>query len=275
MGDGGSLGPAGAAETGAEDAPDRQLVVVPRQPGPLRSLDTVSHAPGDDLDQVIDEVFGPPDNDGPGLFDVGLVVVGAALIAWSWISGGTGPWFAIGIVAVILGIALPARALIQAARERRAAGRRRHAMQAGSVLDLSDPGVGTLAGSYDALQHAAVLPGVTVGREAIDAGHAALLEVASLLGGRPPLTDDERAYVERRTRAIRDLTAQLVKANQAWQRTRLRDDAVDAETVRLRASAVTRAREELESTAGVGAVDELERLRTMLQPGGHDDAAGA
>jgi hypothetical protein len=253
-------------------AQEHQLLVVPRSPGPLRPLERAVE-PADELDEIIDEVFGPTTDEGPGLFDVALVIGGIALVALSWISGGGGPWFAIGISAIILGIALPARSVIRAARDRRMGARKRRALKSGYALDVSDAGVAALAGSYDALRHAAGLPGESAGPVAIEAGHAAVLEVVSLLGGRSPLTEEEREYVERRTRAIRDLTAQLVKANRARERARLRDQIDATEPARARASAVARAREELEATTGLGAVDELERLRAQLRAdGGTRDA---
>ncbi len=254
----------------ASDPPKRQIVVVPRTPGPLRVLDDVGMAKGDELDAMIDEVFGPSTDEGPGLFDIVLVLGGIALVAWSWLTGGAGPWLIIGITAIVLGVALPARSLVRATREQRTVRRQRRVLRAGRALDASDATVGALAGSYDSLQHAATLPGVPVSSAALEAGHAALLEVASLLDGRPPLSGEEREYVERRTRAIRDLTAQIVRGNRAWQRARMRDDADVTQGARERAAAVAKAREELEAGTGVGAVDELERLRTRLRDGDPD-----
>jgi len=252
----------------ADDRPWRDsaqsLVVVPRTPGPLRPLRD-ERQPGDDLDTLIDEVFGPTTAEKPGLFDVALVVAGVALIAWSFASGGTGPWFAIGIGLVILGIALPARSLLRAAGARRAARRDSRILRGGTPLDTSDATVGALAGSYEALVHAAKLPGITTGARAVEAAHAAVLEVASLLSGRRPLTAEERAYVERRTKAIRDLASQLLRASRAWQRSRLADGVDVTAAARERAAAVVLAREALEAGAGVGAVDELERLSAQLR----------
>jgi hypothetical protein len=254
-------------ERPASGSPGRQIVVVPRTPGPLLVLDDAGAARGDDLDVMIDEVFGPSTDEGPGLFDVVLVVAGIALVAWSWLSGGAGPWFIIGITAIVLGVALPARSVVRATREQRMVRRQRRVLRTGHALDASDATVGALVGSYDSLQHAATLPGVPVSSAAVEAGHAALLEVASLLDGRPPLSNEERDYVERRTRAIRDLTAQIIRGSRAWQRARMRDDVDVTEGARERAAAVARAREELETGTGVGAVDELERLRARLRDG--------
>ena len=65
----------------ATASPERQIVVVPRTPGFLRLLDDAGAARGDDLDVMIDEVFGPSTDEGPGLFDVVLVLGGLALVA--------------------------------------------------------------------------------------------------------------------------------------------------------------------------------------------------
>ncbi len=259
----------------ASGSPGRQIVVVPRLPGPLRVLDDAGAARGDELDAMIDDVFGPSTDEGPGLFDVVLVVCGVALVAWSWVSGGAGPWFIIGITVIVLGVALPARSVVRATRDQRLVRRQRRVLRAGHALDASDATVGALVGSYDSLQHAATLPGSPAGSAAVEAGHAALLEVASLLDGRPPLSTEEREYVERRTRAIRDLTAQIIRGSRAWQRARMRDDADVTEGVRERAAAVARAREELETGTGVGAVDELERLNARLRDGNPETNQGS
>jgi hypothetical protein len=100
---------------GAEPVP-RQLVVVPTTPGPLRPVDAARRPDGDGLDEIIDEMFGPSTDEGPGLFDLALIAIGIGLVAWSWISGGGGPWFVIGIVVLVLGIALPACSVVRVAR---------------------------------------------------------------------------------------------------------------------------------------------------------------
>ena len=259
----------------ATASPERQIVVVPRTPGPLRLLDDAGAARGDDLDVMIDEVFGPSTDEGPGLFDVVLVLGGLALVAWSWLSGGAGPWFIIGVTAIVLGVALPARSLVRATRQRRIVRRQRRVLRGRACARRLGRDRRGARRVIRWLEHAATLPGVPAGSAAVEAGHAALLEVASLLDGRPPLSDEECEYVERRTRAIRDLTAQLVRGSRAWQRARMRDDADVTEGARERAAAVARAREELETGTGVGAVDELERLREQLRegmPGAEPDA---
>lgn len=255
---------------GAAPAAHRRLVVVPRLPGPIRPLDVAPHRQGDDLDVLIDEVFGPPTDEGPGWFDAALIAGGLALVAWSVVAGGTGLGV-LGVVLLVLGVALPARSLMRAGRARRIAGRERAAMSSGAALDVSDPAVGALVAAYESLRLAAGLPGAGTGPEAIEAGHAALLEVVSLLGPRPPVDDAERGYVDDRTAAIRDLTAALTRRQRSWRR-RQRTPEADARQADERAAAIVRAREELEAATGSSSVAELDELRTRLdrEDAGHD-----
>jgi hypothetical protein len=239
--------------------PARRLALVPRQPGPLRPLDARSGKAGDDLDALIDEVFGPPTDEGPGILDAALVAAGLALLGASLLANAGGAAAVVGLCLLVLGVALPARASIQAGRSRRTARQERQAIGSGLALDLADPSLNTLAASYEELRTAAGLPGVPVGREAVEAGHAALLEVASLLGGRTPETDEERVYVNRRTAAIRDLTAAMARQYHDWRQDHLAVEPPAAET-----AAVVRARDELEAVTGTGAVTELKRLRADL-----------
>jgi protein-S-isoprenylcysteine O-methyltransferase Ste14 len=203
------------------------------------------------------------------VFDVALVVAGLAVLGWSLLAGaGGGAAVVVGVCLLLLGVALPARAALRAGRSRRVARREREAVGSGLALDVADPSLNTLVASYEGLRTAAGLPGVAVGTEAVEAGHAALLEVASLLAGRTPTTDEERAYVDRRTAAIRDLTAQLSRRYRDWQRSR-----PAAEPMADKTAAVVRARDELEAATGTGAVTELERLRVGL--GGKDRHDGS
>jgi hypothetical protein len=251
-------------------APERRLLLVPRRPGPLRPLDAQKGTQGDDLDILIDDVFGPPTDEGPGAFDAALVAVGLALLAWSALLGAGAGVAVLGVVLLVLGVALPARAVLRASRATRAAQRERAALESGLALDVSDPSLNTLAASYEWLRTAAGLPGVPadLGRASVDAAHAALLEVASLLAGRTPQTEDEQAYIDRRTAAVRDLSAELSKRYRGWRRRRLIRSGPPDET-----AAVVRARNELEAVTGTGAVPELRRLRVSLGGGDRSDDA--
>ena len=51
------------------------VLVVPRSPGPLLEL-APALAQRDDLDELLDDLFGEPLPDGPGAADIALVVLG-------------------------------------------------------------------------------------------------------------------------------------------------------------------------------------------------------
>src|SRR5215217_8285620 len=88
--------PSRANVVDASDEPlaPRPRLVVPRHPGSLLRLDAVATA--DELDQLIDEVFGPTTDERPGVFDAVLLVGGIALGAWGWLTNATG-WVVVGV----------------------------------------------------------------------------------------------------------------------------------------------------------------------------------
>ncbi|MGB8860668.1 MAG: hypothetical protein WCC60_15525, partial [Ilumatobacteraceae bacterium] len=89
-----------------------------------------------------------------------------------------------------------------------------------------------------------------------DVAHAALLEVASLLGGHPPGAPVEVDYVAARTRALKDLAATVTDPRVG-----------DGETDRRRA--LVEARHEVEQLAGGSLTDATDLSRELL---GTDDA---
>ena len=110
------------AEAPDEPHPPRRLLVVPSAPGPLRPLEA---APGpDELDALIDEVFGRTTDERPGPFDIVLVVGGAALIGWGFLTSAPG-WLALGAIGLVLGLALPVRQLMRSSSDRRRSDRER------------------------------------------------------------------------------------------------------------------------------------------------------
>jgi hypothetical protein len=56
-----------------------RLVVVPKRPGPLLDIPTQTPRQRDDLDELLDDSFGEPTREGPGLFDIALILTGVAL----------------------------------------------------------------------------------------------------------------------------------------------------------------------------------------------------
>ena len=96
------------------------MVVVPRRPGPLRRLDDLDRHP-DEVDHLLDEVFGKPDDRGPGTVDALLVAGGLAAVLIAALSDVPSAVGFIGAVAVGIGAVLPLRWLWRRLRGRRQA----------------------------------------------------------------------------------------------------------------------------------------------------------
>ena len=215
-----------------------ELIVVPPVPGPLVRPDQ-PRRDRDELDEVIDELF-PDSDEPPGWFDAGLLAAAAALIGWA-LAGGPGWALVVGLGCLALGVVLPARWLWRRARTARSA---RHA--AGVPLPPlgDDPAVARLVQAYDSL-------GELVSDDADPAriaAHGAVLEVATLLAGRPAGSAAEREYVTTRAAALEDLTGAL----------RSRPLATGAD--RLDPTLVAQARDELDALTGGGSLGRLTDL---------------
>lgn len=240
-----------------------RTVVVPRDPGPLVPV-FAGDRPPDELDALIDEVFGPSPQARPGPFDVILVVVGIILFAWSLLGGSTlGLW--LGAIAVLLGLALPLRALGRRRSARRENRLRKQALGRGLPLDTTDQVVRSLVAAYGALLSAAAARGPSdeMGAEAVASAHQAVSEVASLLEGMPPQSSAQVAYVRKRSQAIRGVT-DAMKGKHASSAGSVSVASTSMPDDTLGRDAVVRAREELEKATGVGSVDQLGDLAARL-----------
>ena len=173
---------------------------------------------------------------------------------------------------VLLGLALPARDVLARSQQGRIAATQRRAIGDGVPLDASDPSVHALVDAYGACLAIAGSTGDERGREAADAAHLAMVEVASLLAGQRPVAAAEIDYVNNRTRAIERLTTSLrgVEHGRADSRVARLPDRTTSE--QEWATAVTRAREELESDTGLGSLDRLAVLTNATEVKA-DDAA--
>jgi hypothetical protein len=242
----------------------RRLVVVPRQPGSLVPLRVGETGPKDDLDELVDEVFGPSTDERPGLFDALLLVGGGIVLAWAILSGAAVWIAAVAAVAMVLGLALPARSLVRRSRAAAASRRVRAAERRGYVLDITAGPTLGLARAYDDAVAAAGLPGSVYSGRALDAAHLAVVEVATLLKGDPPEGPAQDEYVTRRTAAIRALVGELMAANQRWLEERAATEAEEEDRRRRWVEAVTRARDELQAEDRMGSLAQLERITTRL-----------
>jgi hypothetical protein len=269
-----TVSPGGGHRAVPPDPPrpdEGRLVVVPRQVGPIVPLRDGDAGPRDDLDVLVDEVFGPSTDERPGPFDLVLMVGGAGLLGWA-ILAGAAAWVAVVAgVAIVLGMALPARSLVRRYRGAAASRRRRSAERRGYLLDVTSTSTAELLRAYEALVEAAALPGSVYSGRALDAGHLALVEVATLLGGAPPDGPAQDAYVGKRTAAISELTGRLVAAHERWREEQLAGEAAEAERRQRWVAAVTQARDELQAEDRYGSLAQLERLTTRLLREADDD----
>lgn len=189
---------------------ERGLVVVPRTPGPLVSLQA-GPRDRDDLDELIDELF-PDVDEPPGWFDAALLVVGAGLVVAGLIGAVPTLGLVAGLAALGIGCVLPVRVAWRSAR-RRLQGRRHAALlTTGVAFDTSSPEAARLLGTYRDLVAAAA--GTDLEGPAVAAAHGALLDAATLLDGRSPASAAERTYVDERATAIADL-AETLRAAEA------------------------------------------------------------
>ena len=68
------------------DTSDREpVVIVPRGPGPILRLKSPTR-PDDELDELIDEMFGETTDEQPGRLDIVLLDGGIALAIWGVVS---------------------------------------------------------------------------------------------------------------------------------------------------------------------------------------------
>ena len=215
------------------------VVVVPASPGPLVTAGRGRER--DDLDELIDDLF-PDTDEGAGPFDVALLVGGVGSGVWGVVGGP--PWaLVIGCVMACLGCVLPLRGVARRLQ------RRRHAavLGRGVPLLLGHPSTARLAAAYQELVAVATSASLD-GGPSLAAGHAALLETATLLRGQAPGTAAEADYAAKRADAIEQLTAALGAQDERP------DDGQPA------VATVVEAREELEALGGVSSLTRLEHL---------------
>src|SRR5262245_7669601 len=262
-------GPMATALDPGEQLVAARFLVVPPDPGPLRSLDRPARD-GDELDDLVDDLFGEPTEERPGIFDIGLVVAGVAGVGWSIFGGGVGP-LVLGVLLLALGLALPAQRMARSVGERRRSADRRRTIGDGTLLDVTDPEVTRLTSAYAALLPLREEPRAPLAGPAVTAAHLALIEVATLLEGQRPSEDASRGYVRRRAEAIERTTAQLRDGVAAALAADAAVATPDDSAARIWAAARLRAREDLEQVHRIGSVDQLASLSERLErTAGHE-----
>lgn len=195
------------------------FVVVPAGPGPLVAV--APESPRDDIDVALDEVFGAPDDRGPGVADAVLVAGGGGVV----VAGSVASWplavVVAGGAAIGLGLILPVRSAW-----RRAAARRRDIARVarrthGAVLRIGHDVVADLVAQHDRVREAAAGLPADERLRVESVAHAAVREVAALLGERAPSGAAELEYVSARAAALRDLARAAVAAPEAVHTTKV------------------------------------------------------
>jgi hypothetical protein len=234
----------------------RAAVVVPARPGPLRQLGDLERN-RDEIDDALDDVFGAPDDRGPGVVDGVLIAGGAAAVVVGQVASLSTAVTVAGVVAVALGSVLPLRSLWRRAESTRRDVRVRAMLGDGVLLRTDHLEVGRLVDAHDRLLEASERLAPVPRARVVQVAHAALREVATLLVGHPPADAAELEYVTTRTRALDDLAATVTDP-------RVGDGDAD------RRRAVVEARREVEQIAGGSSVtDAADLSRDLL---GSDEA---
>jgi hypothetical protein len=158
---------------------------------------------------------------------------------------------AVGGGAVLLGSILPARSLWRQTQQRRLAAQRADVLGAGTPLRVSPGPVSTLVAAHDSLFALVAAHPDAVGAEERAAAHAAVADVAAVLGGAAPTAPDEIAFVADRADALAALAARIEAAVAAGAGAPTDDEARRARLA---------ARHEVDRIEGSSSADRLRRL---------------
>jgi hypothetical protein len=230
----------------ADGQPLPGLVVVPRRPGPLILPPPSDPAERDEVDVELDQLFGPPIQQGPGALDAALVVGGVAIIAFAVALHGGGGLLVLGVGCLLLGLALPVRSLWRGLQRRRSAGRLAATLRRGDPLNRKDAQSRRLAVAYTKIL-GLDSEGDPAAEEAVAACLRALQEVAVLLRGRSRQGAAESEYIARRIVAVEGLACSLVSSARYGEGA-ARDSAAEALS-------------EFEERTGMSSLDRIESLR--------------
>ena len=229
---------------------------MPARPGPLVRLGDLERG-RDELEELLDDVFGEPDERGPGPVDAVLVVGGLGAIIGGQAASLPTVVTVCGAAAVGLGAVLPLRSLWRRLGSARRASRFRSLLGDGVLLRTDHASLEQLLAAHRRLLSLTAPLAPAPRARVHDVAHAALVEVASLLGGRTPGAQVEVDYVAARTRALEDLAATVADPRTG-----------DGETDRRRA--LVEARHEVERLAGGSSLTDASDLSRELL--GTDDA---
>jgi hypothetical protein len=238
-----------------------RILVVPRTPGPLIDPRPQRQREPDEVDELVDELFGPADDTPVGWFDGACLAGGLVLLVLSLTVWSSGALTVVAVILLCLGAILPVRALYRRLVSGRAGRRDASLRSKGLVLDVAHPLTARLAGAYGSLLETADAPDMPFRTEALSAAHMALIESATLLDGAPPSTPSQVAYVEKRVVAIEAFTR--AAAAQRLAEERAEQEAREAETAEEHAARAA-AGEELDGI-GLSSLSDLTSLTRLLR----------
>jgi hypothetical protein len=243
------------SEPGGSENP---VIVVPWSPGALIGLNPEKRPDRDELDELLDEVFGEPTREGPGAFDVAMLIGGAGLVVATEVAGLSNGLLVLGIAAIGMGLILPTRDLWQRLIRRRAGRQLQTSLAQGLPLSLGHPATQSLVSAYQQISAADL--STAFGLEALEVAHLAMIEVAGLLQGRLPSGAAEQEYVATRTRALTDLAKVMPRPLMDTSRAA----ATDSDELQARDAGVAAVRE-LEALTGGSSVARIDVLRSVLK----------
>jgi hypothetical protein len=236
---------------GRSDLPEvDQVVVVPSRPGPLVRLTDVERE-RDEIDAVVDDLFGLSDQRGPGLADAVLIAGGAGAIAVGMATSAPSVVTVVGIAVVVCGCVLPLRWMWDRIDDRRASARQRSLIGDGLMLRIDHPSTRRLVASYERLIATSASLAPAPRRRVGEVAHSAIVEVASLLDGGLPTDDAEVEYIVARHVALDDLVRAVTDARVG-----------DGESERRRA--LIEARRELDELTGTSSISAAADLTREL-----------
>jgi hypothetical protein len=210
-----------------------------------------------EIDEVLDDVFGESDDRGPGAVDAVLVVGGLGAIVGGQAASLPAVVTVGGVAAVALGAVLPLRSLWRRAGAARRSRRLQSLLGDGVLLRIDHSSIEQLLAAHHRLLTLAASLATAPRSRVQTVAHSALLEVASLLAGRQPVAEGELDYIAARSHALEDLCSTVA-------------DPRVGDGERDRRRAIVEARHEIEELAGSSSVIDASDLSRELL--GTDDS---
>lgn len=223
-------------------------VLVPSRPGRVVPVGATPATAADDIDLLLDDLFGEDDGRPPSLADYLLVGAGACGVAAALLLDLPGVVLVAAAAMLAIGAILPLRSLGRAVTGRLHRRRATELSGDGMVLRTGSAPVRRLLAGFERLATVADAQRGPLTAEAFAAGHALVREVAVLLAGRDP-AHDELAFVAVRAAEVEALIGELA-----------RNGGTDAAQRAARRAALA----EIDAVDGSSPLDAARRLRDRM-----------